>query len=593
MVQSKGRHTIALMLTLFLFLSVSAPVFRCAAETVPGLSDENPAAAEPGNTDDSPAPACAQTGAHVYETFTFAGNGKHTAVCALCGETADFFCEYPEAYQPDGDGFHSRTCIVCGGSLRELCVYTETVTPPTEDAAGYTAHICEKCGDSFTDAELPAEKDRPESRILGDVNNDLRITAEDARNTLRAAVSLENLEAKDLPYADLDADGFIRASDARLSLRAAVGLEPITERHDYRVKVKTKATCTAAGTLAFECVYCGKSGETEIPAAGHLLKETKRTAPTCTKDGGYTVKCTVCGYLKETVLRAAGHQMQETGRVEPTCTGDGFVAYACAVCGYVENAVLPAAGHAWVSATPEAAAHCANCDLKETGWTQINGNWYYFYEDGSRADGKVRIDGLVYRFVNGVSQTGKTGARPRVAVLGDSLVAALDIYINDSQIDFYGKVSLHVNTMATKKIQGSSRTILGELDGRDYDVVILLVGVNDLTYGDSAWKESYRSVIRNVKSRSPGSEIYVHSILPVNQARAQANGYSTVTVQRINNKNAVLRALAAEEHVGFLNATPVLGTNNGQLPYDAAGDGLHIGKKYSQIWLRWIKEEVC
>ena len=79
--------------------------------------------------------------------------------------------------------------------------------------------------------------------------------------------------------------------------------------------------------------------------------------------------------------------------------------------------------------------------------------------------------------------------------------------------------------METKRISGSSRTVVAEVDGRDYDVIILLVGVNDLTYGNSAWKEMYRRVVRNVKNRAPEAKLFIHSIMPINNARARANGY--------------------------------------------------------------------
>lgn len=66
----------------------------------------------------------------------------------------------------------------------------------------------------------------PNAFLPGDVNGDRTVTAEDARLTLRAAVSLEQFEAggRTAITCDYDMDGFISAADARLTLRAAVGL---------------------------------------------------------------------------------------------------------------------------------------------------------------------------------------------------------------------------------------------------------------------------------------------------------------------------------------------------------------------------------
>lgn len=74
------------------------------------------------------------------------------------------------------------------------------------------------------------------SILLGDVNNDGKVTAEDARFALRAAVSLDDT-AEGLDFsnpdnrcfiaANVDGEPGISAGDARLILRAAVGLQKL------------------------------------------------------------------------------------------------------------------------------------------------------------------------------------------------------------------------------------------------------------------------------------------------------------------------------------------------------------------------------
>ncbi len=66
--------------------------------------------------------------------------------------------------------------------------------------------------------------DRPQ-RILGDVNGDGDITAEDARLALRASASLEYLDENAYNAADTNFDGNLTAEDARMILRVSAGLE--------------------------------------------------------------------------------------------------------------------------------------------------------------------------------------------------------------------------------------------------------------------------------------------------------------------------------------------------------------------------------
>ena len=63
--------------------------------------------------------------------------------------------------------------------------------------------------------------------MLGDVDNDTKITASDARLALRRAVDLETYApgSRDFRACDVDKDGSVTANDARSILRAAVELE--------------------------------------------------------------------------------------------------------------------------------------------------------------------------------------------------------------------------------------------------------------------------------------------------------------------------------------------------------------------------------
>ena len=64
--------------------------------------------------------------------------------------------------------------------------------------------------------------------LPGDVDGNGTVTAADARLALRASVSLEVLDEKQLLSADVDGIAGVTAADARLILRASVGLETLS-----------------------------------------------------------------------------------------------------------------------------------------------------------------------------------------------------------------------------------------------------------------------------------------------------------------------------------------------------------------------------
>lgn len=68
---------------------------------------------------------------------------------------------------------------------------------------------------------------------VGDVDMDQKITAADARITIRTAVGLATLNSFQTLLADPDDDGIVRAADARRILRASVGLEDTSSWKRY------------------------------------------------------------------------------------------------------------------------------------------------------------------------------------------------------------------------------------------------------------------------------------------------------------------------------------------------------------------------
>lgn len=61
--------------------------------------------------------------------------------------------------------------------------------------------------------------------LLGDLNFDGKVQAEDARLVLRYVAKLDSLTPKQLQVADMDGDGKVSASDARIILRIAAKLQ--------------------------------------------------------------------------------------------------------------------------------------------------------------------------------------------------------------------------------------------------------------------------------------------------------------------------------------------------------------------------------
>ena len=584
------RRVLALALCVFV-LTAGTPFFVTSALTAGAAEQDAAAQPEKASPTDAEEPACRKTGEHVFEAYAPAEGGTHTSVCALCGETFTQDCVYadPAGWTDQGDGTHGMPCVLCGSLKTEPCSYEDAVTLPTATEAGFTTHTCTVCGAVLTDTETVPENERKESALLGDMNGNGSVGADDARVLLRLSVSLERLPEEKLPYGDMDHNGTITSADARLALRCSVKLEPTPDRHEFAVTVVKPAACVEKGALTYTCSYCGRTGELTVPSLGHSYETLSKKEPTCTADGKRVDRCSVCREERTVILRAKGHSFERKALKEAACTAAGEETVVCSVCKAEQKNVIPALGHDWVEATPAKAKRCGRCGEIVSGWTEIDGKSYYFKEDGSPMKGTQFIGGLIFNFGNdGASKTGRTGHKAKVAVLGDSIVESIGSSNVATDFDMYGKVSLHVDTIDSKYRSGSGRTVLREAVGRDYDVVILMLGVNDLTYDNTWWGNRYRQVLRQLKELVPEAIIYASAIMPINDSKTGASE----KMWMVNAKNSVIRNAAAAEGVRYLGTPPGLLNANGQLPYDAATDGVHFGAYYCRVWYDWVKEQL-
>ncbi|MBQ3006866.1 MAG: hypothetical protein IJD78_04815 [Clostridia bacterium] len=156
----------------------------------------------------------------------------------------------------------------------------------------------------------------------------------------------------------------------------------------------------------------------------------------------------------------------------------------------------------------------------------------------------------------------------------------------------YSVVGLNVDTVFTKSCSGSNVTVINELNGKNFDKIILMFGDNECGWpNQNIFIERYSKVIKAVRDRVPRAEIFLHGILPVSSAESEENNYgvNNSTIAALNQK---IKQLAADEGIGYIAPPSSLLTENGALISEAASDGVHLNKSYSKKWLFAIAEDI-
>ena len=126
------------------------------------------------------------------------------------------------------------------------------------------------------------------------------------------------------------------------------------EPYTYYTFSERPATCTEAGGVVRNCLFCGASYLEEVTEAalGHCWNEGAVTvAPGCTEEGVMSYTCVNdSSHARTESIPAVGHTPVIDGAVDASCTADGLTEGShCGTCGTVLAAqeVVPAVGHCW------------------------------------------------------------------------------------------------------------------------------------------------------------------------------------------------------------------------------------------------------
>lgn len=119
--------------------------------------------------------------------------------------------------------------------------------------------------------------------------------------------------------------------------------------------------------------------------------------------------------------------------------------------------------------------------------------------------------------------------------------------------------------------------------------LFILLGSNDLEGGMSSkdFKKNYKNLIEIIKSKSPTTNIYVQSVLPVK--KSVENKQPNLSTTRVNSFNETLIELAEEEKINYLDISTILDSSNKDL-YEP--DGIHFKYNFYELWTNFIKNNV-
>lgn len=180
----------------------------------------------------------------------------------------------------------------------------------------------------------------------------------------------------------------------------------------------------------------------------------------------------------------------------------------------------------------------------------------------------------------------------KVAFIGDSRTQGLIMYTGLTKINDYSYIGLMVDSAIKKEFvktsNGKKVTLLEDMKNKDIDTVYIMLGVNELGWAyPEVFKLKYKELIEKIREIKPNINIYVQSIIPVTKEIDSTNKY--INNNRIKKYNDLIKELANELDVKYLDVASALVNDEGYLPSKASIDGIHVDRDYCLKWLEYLK----
>ena len=176
-----------------------------------------------------------------------------------------------------------------------------------------------------------------------------------------------------------------------------------------------------------------------------------------------------------------------------------------------------------------------------------------------------------------------------VLFIGDSRTVGLSEYGDLGNADVFANSGMSVFNLLDskpKKGAGSDKTLNQLLEGKNYKAVFLMLGINELGYGNQNILKQYRTVVSYIKEKQPEAVLILEANLHVTKTKSDRS--PIYNNENINVLNQGIKQIAAEENCPYIDVNVIFDDESGNLNETYTTDGSHVLGKYYALWTEWI-----
>lgn len=177
--------------------------------------------------------------------------------------------------------------------------------------------------------------------------------------------------------------------------------------------------------------------------------------------------------------------------------------------------------------------------------------------------------------------------------VGDSITEGIKLYDVMNNATVLSSTGVNLDSLYTKDAitlaDGSKVPILEASKNYTPGKIYLMMGVNSLLSDEESFRTAYARVVDTLTSQHPDAILYIQSILPVT-ADYEKRQNAVADNAKIDRYNEILKELAAEKQVYYLNVAEVFKDADGCLPNSASPkDGIHFGSSWYRKWFDYLR----
>lgn len=173
------------------------------------------------------------------------------------------------------------------------------------------------------------------------------------------------------------------------------------------------------------------------------------------------------------------------------------------------------------------------------------------------------------------------------------------IFLGDSITDYCEWSELFGNHKIKNHGISGDRTdgILNRLDEilqAQPQKIFIMVGINDLIQGREIGKvfTNYKIIVLKIKDKLPDTKLFMQSVLPINNLKAQKILFLRFNNTKIIELNAKLQDLAKDFSFPYIDLFAAFADSNKELDARFTTDGVHLNGEAYLLWKKIIEKDV-